>query len=131
MRTSYGGTDKSKTASKKFKAEGLLVASDDVVRVTFTPGPVARSNMAVTVSPAKNTPPLSHRALAPEGQEEDCHLSRMLSFGSVDSSLCRLDSHDSAVALSRIHSLLPPPPPVLPTTKAKSTLQAPQDAGRA
>ena len=84
LRTALRETDKSKTASKKLKAE--FVAPDNVVHAAVDTGPVTRSSIAVTASPAKNTPLLSQRALAPDAQEEDNNLSCMLSFGSVDSS---------------------------------------------
>jgi len=119
-------TNKRQSASKKLKAEHPLVAADDIVHAAVTAAP-AVEGMA---SSAKSTPSLSRRVLSPDGQEGDGYLYHMLSFGSVDSNLFRMDSRDGSFALSRMHSLLPPPPQFSPATKAKSMLQTPQDATR-
>ena len=111
-------TNKRQSASKKLKAEHPLVAADDIIHaaVIVEVAP-AVEDMA---SSAKSTPSLSRRVLSPDGQEGDGYLYHMLSFGSVDSNLFRMDSRDGHYAM---HSLFPPPLRSPPATKARSILQ--------
>jgi len=81
-------------ASKKLKAEHPRSADDDVLHATTVASPVARIGVMATALSPTSSPSLSQRTLMPDEQEGAGYFQRMMSFGSVDSSLFRRDSHD-------------------------------------
>jgi len=106
--------DRPTAARKKLRAERERIGAG---------GDASTSTTRIVVVDTSAPPPAQRAADGQEG-DGDCSLHHLMSFGSV---INRMDSVEGSVALSRMHSLLPPPLLAPTATKAKS---APQDAAR-